>query len=166
VSPEHIRLALPVPPGGEAGFTLVEMLVALAVGLIVFAAVLQLAVVGAHKQRDVADRADQLDRARVGEEGLVRDLRHARTVTVTNTQSLTFTAQDGTAITFACSSATKSCSRGPRPVITGVTNTDVFSASQTTNPPYVGIKMVVAQAGRTSITLTDGVGLRNVTLGQ
>jgi prepilin-type N-terminal cleavage/methylation domain-containing protein len=115
VSPEHDALVLPALPAGQAGFTLIEMLVALAVGVIVFAAVLQLVVVGAHKQRDVADRADQLERARVAEDGLVRDLRHARTVTVTNTQSLTFTAPDGTSITFACSTATQVCSRGTRP---------------------------------------------------
>jgi prepilin-type N-terminal cleavage/methylation domain-containing protein len=166
VSPEHAPLAVPAPASGQAGFTLAEMLVALAGGLVVFAAVMQLAVVGAHKQRDVADRAGQLERARVAEDALVRDLRHARAVTVATTQSLTFTAQNGTPITFACSTATQACSRGTRQVITGVTNTDVFSAGQTTNPAYVGIKLVVAQAGRSPITVTDGAGLRNVTQGQ
>lgn len=165
MSPEHAPVTLPAP-SGEAGFTLIELLVTMVLALAVFGAVMQLVVVGARKQQDVADRADQLDRARAAEEALVRDLRHARTATVTNTQTLTFTTPAGTSITLACSTATTTCSRGSRRVITGVTNTDVFSASTTTNPSYVGIKMVVAQAGHSSITLTDGVGLRNVTLGQ
>jgi prepilin-type N-terminal cleavage/methylation domain-containing protein len=176
VSPEHDPLALPAL-SGEAGFTLVELLVTVVVGLAVFTAAMQLLVVGAHKQRDVADRADQLNQARVAVDGLVRDLRHGSSVTVSNTQTVSFTPPGGTSITFGCSSATQTCSRGTRSVITGVTNTDVFSTQVNAQGQvyYLGIKMVVSTSGRPSctstpaacsITLTDGVALRNVTLGQ
>jgi prepilin-type N-terminal cleavage/methylation domain-containing protein len=165
VSPEHDPLALPAL-SGEAGFTLVELLVTIVVGLIVFTAAMNLVVVGAHKQRDVADRANQLDRARVAVDALVRDLRHASSVTVSNTQTVSFTPPGGTSITFACTSATQTCARAGSTILTGVTNTDVFSASQTTNPSYVGIKMIVGDTRRSALTVTDGVALRNVTLGQ
>jgi prepilin-type N-terminal cleavage/methylation domain-containing protein len=147
----------------ERGFTLIEVLLAMVLGLVILTAVLQLLIVGIHRQHGVDTRSDQLQRSRTAVDGLSRDLRQATSVTVSSGRSLQYVRPDAKTITWTCTSGgvcTRTSSPGSsRVAISGVTNSTVFTLSKTN---FVTFSFVVSATGRNAITLTDGVALRNL----
>lgn len=147
----------------ERGFTLVELMVTILLGLIIFAAVMQMMVVGGHRQKQIDTRISQLQSARVSEEALARDLRQATAVTVQTTRSVQYTLPTGVVVTWACTAAgvcTRTSGAGvATKVMSQVTNSTIFALP---SPNYVTISFVVSEAGRSDITINDGVALRNL----
>jgi Tfp pilus assembly protein PilW len=154
------------------GFTLVELLVGTLMGLAVLTGVLSLLIDGLNGQARVEARTYQLDQAQAGMQQLVRALREATSVTLVSSSSITYSEPVATgtqSVSFSCSAASTSCTSTAGGVqqtaITNVINTNIFTASPTSSPTYIGIALEISASKATPVTLTDGVGLRNVTLG-
>jgi len=155
-----------------AGFTLVELLVAMTLALVVFTAVTALLIDGVGDQSKVEGRAFQLQQSETAMSQLVRNLREATSVTLPNASSISYSIPVSTgieSITFACSTVTATCTQTiagvHQTVITGIANSNIFTATPTSNPTYIGITLTLSANGQTPVTVTDGTGLRNVTLG-
>jgi Tfp pilus assembly protein PilV len=155
-----------------AGFTLMELLVGMLMTVVVFGAISTLLIEGFTDQSAVQNRAAQLQQAEAAIQQLVRNLREATSVSVPNSYTITYSDPVATGFqsaTFACSSSTDACTNTvggvARTVVTDVVNTNVFTASPTTSPTFIGITLSVSAQGQTPLTITDGTGLRNVTLG-
>ena len=155
-----------------AGFTLIELLVGMTLTLVVFGAVSTMMIEGFTDQSSAENRAAQLQQAQLAIQGLVRNLREATSVSVPNSYTITYSLPVATGFqsnTFACSSSTDSCTNTvggvAKTIITDVVNTNVFTASPATSPTYVGVNVSLSAQGQTPVTVTDGTGLRNVTLG-
>lgn len=154
------------------GFTLMELLVAMLMTIVVFGAISTLMIEGFTDQSAVENRAAQLQQAQAAIQQLVRNLREATSVSVPNSHTITYSDPVATGFqsaTFACSSSTDACTNTigglAQTVVTDVVNTNIFTASPTTSPTYIGITLSVSAQGQTPLTITDGTGLRNVTLG-
>lgn len=142
---------------GEAGFTLVELLVAMSIGLIVLAGVVMLLTSVLRSQPENEERTAQIQDARVVLERAVRELRQGKAVegaAGTPTQIIVDaytrsgcnggppTAQAVLCrVTYACaeSGGSASCTRragtGPATtVVTGLASADVFSYGSTSAP--------------------------------
>jgi prepilin-type N-terminal cleavage/methylation domain-containing protein len=172
----------------EGGFTLVELLVAMTLLVGVMAGATTLLVGIMQKQPGASDRTQQVAEARIALERMVREIRPGYVVdsttgtasTVTFRTYMHHTCAGATSttvnlcrVTYSCSTTTKVCTRSTanadgtaptaaRRVITGITNTDVFTIQSS----YIGIKFVMpSEDGRGAITVSDGATLRNATLG-
>jgi type II secretory pathway component PulJ len=117
-------------------------------------------------------RISQLEEAQVAIQRLVRDLRQASSVTVNSSTSVSYTEPvSGTSqsVTVSCSTSTGQCLRTVNGVstiaVSDLTNSDVFSGSPSSTPTYIGVKLVISAANHTTVTLSDGAGLRDVLLG-
>jgi prepilin-type N-terminal cleavage/methylation domain-containing protein len=175
--------------GDEHGFTLVELLVAVALMLIIVAAAMGLLVTSNNSQPRISKRASALQQGRVLTERITRELRQGVGVATTPTAStlslLTYvghsacgSSQVGAArqcrVTYSC--ATNGiCTRternpdgtGTAPAVRvaeGLRSNAVFSYQPTTvNPTFVGIRLEYPAAdGEEAVTFDDGVALRNV----
>jgi Tfp pilus assembly protein PilW len=151
----------------------IELLVGMTLALVVFTAATALLIDGMRDQGTIETRSFQLQQAQSAMEQLVRNLREATSVAVTNSSTITYSLPVATGvetITFACSVPSDTCTNTTGGVqqtaVTGVTNTNIFTASPSTNSTYIGVMLSVAAQGQTAVTLTDGTGLRNVTLGK
>jgi prepilin-type N-terminal cleavage/methylation domain-containing protein len=175
----------------EGGFTLAELLVAMMITLIAFAAALLLLQVALKAQPRITERGAAIQQGRAWIERLTRELRQGGTVAGSPTSSqlafLTYVRHSscgGTAtsssiqclVTYTCSAGT--CSRTERnpdgsgtaaaqQMVTGLQSDSVFSyAPISAAPEYVGVTLrfpATDDPGETedAITLTDGVTLRN-----
>lgn len=155
-----------------AGFTLIELLMSMVMTLVVFGAISTLMIEGFQDQTSVENRAAQLSQAQLAIQLLVRNLREATSVSVPNSYTITYSDPVSTGFqsaTFACSSTTDACTNTTggvaKTVVTNVVNTNVFTATPTTSPTYIGVTLSLSAQGQTPLTVTDGTGLRNVTLG-
>jgi prepilin-type N-terminal cleavage/methylation domain-containing protein len=155
-----------------AGFTLIELLVGMVLGLAVFAGISTLMIEGLNDQSTAENRASQLQGAETAMQALVRNLREATSVTVTNSDTITYSlpvATGSETIALACSNSTGNCTQtigtAHSVVITNVINTNIFTASPSTSPTYIGITLELSGQGQTPVTVSDGTGLRNITLG-
>lgn len=157
------------------GFTLIEMLVTIALSLVVLTAVSSLLISGMRDQAAVETRNSQLGQAEIAMQRLVRDLREASSVTVLSSSSISYSEPVATgllqSVTFACSTVTSTCTDTAAGVqqtaVTHVTNSNVFAGSPSnTSPTYVGITLVLSAPNQGPVTVTDGTGLRNATLGR
>lgn len=167
---------IPVP-SGEAGFTLVEALVAGAIGIVLLLAVQNLVGVATRSQAGTGARSETLGAQRVALERMTRELRQATTINATTPGLVEFQiygSAPGTArqIRYDCRTS-NSCRRydGPAGGSWTLTNdalvqnvqsatftTETYAASQ----DYVAIDLRVSLPGRSlPITLSDGVHLRN-----
>ncbi len=159
---------------GSAGFTMIELLVTMTLALVVLTAVSSLLIDGLHDQAAVETRSSQLDQAQVAMQRLVRNLRDASNVTVLSAGSISYSEPVPTgfqSVTFSCSTVTSTCTSTSGGVqqtaITSVTNGNVFAAyPSNSSPTYIGITLVLSAPHDSPVTVTDGTGLRNVTLGQ
>jgi type II secretory pathway pseudopilin PulG len=156
----------------ENGFTLVELLVGMMLAIIVFTAITALLIDGVHDQTTMENRSYQLQRGEVAMEQLVRNLREATSVTLLSSRSITYSEPIATGvetIAFSCSSTTDACTQTiagvAKTAVTDVTNSNIFTASPSSSPTYIGITLSISAPGETAVTVTDGTGLRNVTLG-
>ena len=85
----------------QSGFTLIEMLVSCALGLIVLTAALQLAVLAQHSATKSTERADDAQRGRVAMEQIVQGLRSATCGTADANNRLTpLVYADGSKLVF------------------------------------------------------------------
>jgi len=186
-----IRRRLP-KEGDEAGFTLIEMLVAMTMGVIVMGGVLILLIGAMRSQPRIEKVSTNVSTARWALERLTREIRNGIRVDKTSASSVSFEAYvrhatcGGTAtlastaapirceITYTCSGT--SCTRieaapttytgAATTVFSGVSNpTSVFSWSPSTAPTYIGITLKFPDPeGSGALTVSDGASLRNATL--
>lgn len=160
----------------EAGFTLIELMVGLALAMIIFFAAVNFIDVGTRSQAETGERVHALGQQRVGLERMTRELRQAQDV-VTSTGAVDFILPEPGAtadlqVRYDCT-VENQCRRFEAPV--GQTFpasydplvTDVESAAfdlQTiaSAGDYVAIDLRVSLPDRDlPIALTDGVHLRN-----
>jgi len=171
----------------EGGWTLVEMLVATAVGLAVIGTATTLFVSVIQSQPRASEHGEDIQGARTTMERITRELRQGWGVPVALPSQLSIltyvksatcggapsSASKACRVTYTCSST--ACTRveanpngtapGPaRTVITGFTGPNAFTYSPSSAAPtFVGISLSYPReaGGDDSITLKDGVALRN-----
>jgi len=160
-------------PRDAAGFTLIELLVGMMLSLAVFTGVAAILISGMRDESTIATRASQLQQAELAVQRLVRNLREATSVTLTSASAITYAlpvATGSESVAFSCSAVSETCSQTVAGVqtieVTGVANTSIFTGTPSNaSPTYIGISLSVAATGEGNVTITDGTGLRNVTLG-
>ena len=173
----------------ERGYTLVELLVGVAMALVVAAAGSTVVVMAVQSQPRTTERAGQLQQGRVMLETLTRELRQGESILSASdsaVEMLTYVpvascgaVGSGPAqlcrVAYSC--GTTSCMRtetapdapvgGPastREVVQGISGPGVFDPEGTDalDPTYVGVRLVFPQDdGAEAITLEDGAALRN-----
>ena len=167
----------------EAGFTLVELLVATMLGLVVIGAAVTAFTASIQTQPSISSRASQVQQARVAMERITRELRQGQgwgsgTSNPSQLSVVTYSADCGATrpceVTYSCTAGT--CTRRVGQgqavqVVTGLATSDVFSYQSVNSPPvaaptpttdYVNITLPFpAESGDDAITLQDGVELRN-----
>lgn len=154
VAPRRLR---PSVATQEAGFTLIEMLIAAAMSLVLIGALVAMLTSVLASQPKTAERSAQIQDARVMLERMVRELRQGKAVPGSSGTATTLTvdaytrAGCGTApptatatpcrITYSCSASgsTSACTRRsgsgtPATVLTGLASPEVFSYGSTTSP--------------------------------
>lgn len=175
--------------GDESGFTLPELLIAAAMGLVVAAAGMTMVMVAVKSQPRISERAAQIQQGRTMLERLSRELRQGDDVTNATANALrvhTFVdgsdcgGVQGTAVPcwvdYACSA--DSCTRTVEGdtaeiVVSGITAPEIFcyapwdgqsscGAATGTDPAYVALRLSFpADDGGESVTLDNGISLRN-----
>jgi Tfp pilus assembly protein PilW len=158
----------------ESGVSLIELLVAISVGVVVVFAAFQFSDTAGKSQANTSARTEALQQAQNGLERMTRDLRQAATVAVPTSESVEMSTYvkspsgGGTlqAIRYVCASG--ACQRfvgtaaTGETVVSAVRNVDVFDPEPALEPRFVGIKLRVSVTGATQgITLRDGVEIRN-----
>ncbi len=151
------RASRPPSGSGEEGFTLVELLVATAAGLIVVGALAMLMTSVIRDQPETGERSAQINDARVKLERMVRELRQGSPVAGTTANATQVTVDTYTRsgcngggptaaavvcrVTYQCvqSGSTASCTRQAGSgagvtVLTGLRSAQVFSYGATTSP--------------------------------
>lgn len=178
---------------GEAGFTLVELLVASTMGVVLLGAVGSLLVSALRDQPGISQKAVNIQTERWVLERMTRELRDGVVVDKATASSVSFQTyvRDSTCggatvlpstspsikceVTYTCSGT--SCTRieaapgvytgTATTIFTGLSNSSsVFSYSpNTTSPTYVGVTLTIPNpSGSGGLTASDGVSLRNATL--
>ena len=175
---------------GEAGLTLIEMLVAASIGIVVLGATSTMLVSVVRTQPKISDRAEDASTGRWVLERMTREIRNGVTVQPgSSVSTLVFTAQVrhpscGSSatlpassasieckVTYSCSSS--ACSRSettsgaagtgtPVTVFTGINSEKVFSYSpQVTDAEFVGVTLRFPNPdGGGNFTISDGATLR------
>lgn len=179
--------------GREGGFTLVELLVGSAMGVVVMSAVASLVISAVRAQPTISKQAQNITTARWVLERLTRELRSGIVVDSAGPSSISFQGyvRRGTCggttslpsgspaikceITYEC--ATTYCSRKesapgtfsgtPIKIFSGIDSNQVFSyAPNATEATYVKVTLRLPNPrGTGSLTVSDGASLRNATLG-
>jgi Tfp pilus assembly protein PilW len=172
---------------GEGGFTLVELLMGLMLGLLVVGVGVTIFTASVQSQPKLTQRGEAISQARTGMERLTRELRQGATVFTAAANQLSFitfvhspsscgsgysSAANQCRVTYTCT--TTSCTRvlakpnGTDPgaattVVTGLSNPNVFTYSPSSaNPSFIGATLVFAgQNGDDAITVSDGATVRN-----
>jgi Tfp pilus assembly protein PilW len=180
--------------GGEEGFTLVELLVAAAMGVVVMAAVASLMISAMRDQPKITQQAQNISIARQALDRMTHEIRsggvvdssHAKANLVsfkgfvrhTSCGSSSVLASGSPSIqcqiTYTCTAT--ACSRieanpgiftgTPQILISGLNSEQVFTyAPNTTAPKYVKITLQMPNAsGKGALTMSAGASLRNATL--
>jgi Tfp pilus assembly protein PilW len=179
---------------GEAGVTLIELLVASAMGVVLLGGVGTLLVGALRAQPAISQKSADVQTVRWVTERLTRELRDGVVVDKATASSVSFQTYvrhstcGGTGtlpsasssikceVTYTC--AGSSCTRleSAPGVLTGTATTaftglnnssSVFTYSpNSTTPTYVGITITIPVSGsNTATTVSDGASLRNATLG-
>jgi prepilin-type N-terminal cleavage/methylation domain-containing protein len=172
----------------SGGFTLVEMLVAMAIATIVVGGAVMLFTAGIKSQPRIGLQARAIETGRTTMERIVRELRQglgpvpgtvpsASSISiVTYVNSTCAGAPRATvvqcSVSYTCTSGT--CTRrvaqpngsSPGPavkVVTGLSSSSVFSCSPSCSAPtFIGVRLAFPGTnGANAITLTDGAAFRN-----
>lgn len=176
----------------EEGFTLIEMLVAMTMGVVVMGGVLILLIGAMRSQPNLDQQATNIQTARWVLERMTREIRDGIVVDRATASSVSFqgyvrhTTCGGTTtlastaaatrceITYTC--AGESCTRieaapgvytgTATTIFTGLSNSEsVFTYSPATEPTYVGVTLKLPDSsGSGALTASDGASLRNATL--
>lgn len=177
----------------EAGFTLVELLVAAAMGVVVMGAVASLVISAVRQQPHISKQAQNISTARWVLERMTRELRNGIVVKEKSASMVSFegyvrhsacgaTTPATTAIkcriTYECT--TTACSRKEsepnvsggtaRPIFSGIDSNQIFSyaPSEAAAPLITYVKITLRlpnPTGTGALTVSDGTSLRNATLG-
>jgi type IV pilus assembly protein PilW len=177
----------------EEGFTLVEMLVAMTMGVVVMGGVLILLIGAMRSQPRLEKQATNIQTARWVLGRMTQEIRNGIRVDKATASSVSFetyvrhTTCGGTAalastaaptkceVTYTCSG--ESCTRleaAPRvysgtttKIFSGLSNaSSVFSWSPAASPTYIGVTLKIPDSeGSGALTASDGASLRNATLG-
>jgi type II secretory pathway pseudopilin PulG len=178
---------------GEGGFTLVELLVASAMGVVVMGAVASLLISAVRDQPKISKQAQNVTTARWVLERLTREVRNGVVVNKASAGEVSFQGYvrhstcGGTGslastspaikcqITYTCN--TTSCSRiesapgtytgTSQPVFSGIDSNQVFTyAPSSAEATYVKVTLRLPNpSGTGALTVSDGASLRNATLG-
>lgn len=177
----------------EAGLTLVELLVAMTMGVLLLGAAGAMVVGGMRAQPEVSGRAQNISEARWVLERLTRELRNGIVVETATPSQVSFRTYvrrtscgaEGTLpssspaiecqVTYSCT--TNSCARTEVPpgseeagtartIFSGIDDSSVFSYSPNEEEPtYVGATLHIPNpSGPADLTISDGASLRNATL--
>lgn len=175
---------------GEAGYTLVELLMAITIATIVLGAAVMVFTAGVRSQLRTTSQSAAVQQARTTMERMIRELRQSSglasgtTATASQLSFLTYvhTTCSGAAattatqcrVTYTCSAGT--CTRrlanpdGTAPaaavqVVTGLSSSSIFSYTPSAAAPtLVTVTLPFpTQSGSNAITLSDGAALRNRT---
>lgn len=181
-------------PGDEAGITLIEMLVAMTMGVVVMGGVLILLIGALRSQPRIEKQTAHVQTARYVMERMTREIRNGIRIDKSTASSVSFeafvrhTTCGGTTtlastaaairceITYTCSGT--SCTRieaapsvytgTATTIASGLTETsNVFTFAPSTTPTYIGITLKIPDPeGSGALTVSDGASLRNATLGK
>ena len=170
---------------GERGFTLVELLVALVLGLVVVGIGTTVFTAALHSEPRVTGKLTAIAQARTTTERLVRELRQGGTVYTAAASQFSFltfvhSSTCGGAgassaiecrVTYSCTAT--ACTRveakpngtspGPtKAVVSGLSSGSVFTYAPTAvAPKYVEARFSFAGPSDDAITVSDGAALRN-----
>lgn len=179
----------------ESGVTLVELLVASAMGVVVMGAVASLVISAVRDQPKISKQAQNITTARWVLERMTREIRngiaikgegestasrlsfesYVRHSTCGGTTMLPSTSAPIICrVTFECS--TSACSRiesapntsagTPRPIFSGIDSSQVFTYVPEKQPTYVKVTLRLPNpSGPGALTVSSGASLRNATLG-
>jgi type II secretory pathway pseudopilin PulG len=176
----------------EEGFTLVEMLVAMTMGVVVMGGVLILLIGAMRTQPKLESQGTNIQTARWVMERMTREIRNGIVVDRETSSSVSFqtyvrhTACGGTTtlastaaptkceVTYTCSG--ESCTRlesapgsytgTAKEIFRGLGNPgSVFTWSPEKGPTYIGVTLEIPDSqGSGGLTVSDGASLRNATL--
>ena len=178
--------------GSEAGLTLVELLVASAMGVVLLGAVGSMVISAMRSQPEISKRAQNVSTARWVLERLTREIRNGVAVDEAAASTVSFrtfvrraSCGGGAApseaqaiecqVTYTCT--TTACSRTETDpgvfeggtattIFSGIDDSNVFSyAPSVEEPTYVEITLHIPNpSGPADTTVSDGASLRNATL--
>jgi type II secretory pathway pseudopilin PulG len=178
---------------GDAGYTLIELLVACGMGVVVMGAVASLVISAVRAQPKISQQVQNVTTARWVLERLTHEIRNGVMVSKASPSEVSFEAYvrhstcGGSAalpsatpaikcqVTYACT--VTACSRAesapgtytgtPRPIFSGIGSNQVFSyAPSSTEATYVKATLRLPNpSGSGALTVSDGASLRNGTLG-
>lgn len=176
----------------EDGFTLIEMIVAMTLGVVVMGGVMILLIGAMRSQPRLEKQATNIATARFALERMTREIRNGIVVDKYTSSSISFqtyvrhTTCGGSTMSASSVSATKcevtytcassSCTRieaAPNvytgtatTIFSGINNaSSVFNWSPSTSPTYVGVTLKIPDPeGSGALTVSDGASLRNATL--
>ncbi|HEV2858987.1 MAG TPA: prepilin-type N-terminal cleavage/methylation domain-containing protein [Solirubrobacterales bacterium] len=178
----------------ESGLTLVEMLVAMTLGVIVMGGVLILLIGAMRSQPRLEKQSTNIQTARFVLERLTREIRNGivvdkatassvsfqtlvrRTACGASTTSASAAAATRCEVTYTCSGSSCSRTESAPGIYTGTSVTifsglnnsaSVFSYKpDSTSPTYIEVTLKVPDPkGTGSLTVSDGASMRNATLG-
>jgi type II secretory pathway pseudopilin PulG len=177
----------------EAGFTLVELLVAAAMGTVVMGAIVLLVIGAVKTQPKISKQAQNITTARWVLARMTREIRNGVAVKESSASMVSFEGYvrrstcGGTAVLVSSASAIKcrityECSttacfrKESAPEVNGGTPEEIFGdidsnqvfsyAPNETQPTYVKITLRLPNpTGSGALTISDGASLRNATLG-
>ena len=189
----RLRTRLSKGTGAQSGLTLIELLVASAMGVVLLGAVGSMVLGAMRAQPEVSKRSQNITTARWVLERLTREIRNGVRVDTALPNEMSFTtylrhASCGNAeslasntpailcqVTYGCSAT--ACTRieaapgvetgTAKPVFEGIDDADVFSYEpDAENPTFVGISLHLPNPnGSADLTISDGASLRNGILG-
>jgi Tfp pilus assembly protein PilW len=177
----------------EEGMTLIELLIAAAIGIVVVGAAGAVLISAVQQQPEMSKRSQQVTDARVVLERMTRELRNGVTVYESSPSAVAFetrvrrTSCGGSAASASQSSilcrvkyscTTTGCSRTetapevstggtPESLVEGLSSSQVFSYTPPEDPTYVGVTLEIPDPdGTGSLTISDGASLRTLTLAE
>jgi Tfp pilus assembly protein PilW len=181
-------------PDDEAGMTLVELVVAMTMGVVVMGGVLILLIGALRSQPRIEKQTNGIATARYVMERMTREIRNGIRIDNNTASSVSFeafvrhTSCGGSTSSASTSPATKceitytcsgtSCTRieaapkvytgAAHTILSGLSNAaSVFTYAPTTSPTYIEITLKIPDPeGSGALTVSDGASLRNATLGK
>jgi type II secretory pathway pseudopilin PulG len=178
---------------GDGGYTLVELLVASAMGVVVMGAAVSLLISGVRDQPRISGQSQNITTARFVLERMTHELRNGVSVKKATASEVSFEGyvrhstcggsgvltSEAPAIkceiTYTCT--TTSCSRSesspgtfggtPQKIFSGINSSEVFTyAPSAAEATYVKATLRLPNpSGTGALTVSDGASLRNATLG-